>query len=79
MQCAEDYVRYCCQFVLDNCGSDLAFITQLIDKTAVERLQHVAASPFARCSYTKAIEQLKEAVANGREFKEPVCHVLFCF
>ena len=41
MRCAEDYVRYCCKFLLDNCQGDLEFITKMIDKTAVARLQQV--------------------------------------
>lgn len=32
----------------------------------------VAASPFARCSYTEAIEKLEAAVAGGRQFDNPV-------
>lgn len=72
MQCAEDYVRYCCKFLLENCQGDLEFITKMIDKTAVERLQQVASTPFKRITYTEAIELLEKAVAEGKKFEYPV-------
>lgn len=49
MQCAEDYVRYCCRHLLDNCRADLNFINSMIDKTAIARLEQVGA--FARRSF----------------------------
>jgi asparaginyl-tRNA synthetase len=72
MRCAEDYVRYCCQFLLDNCPADLAFMEKMVDKACLERLRHVAASPFARCSYTEAIELLQKAQAGGKVFENKV-------
>jgi asparaginyl-tRNA synthetase len=72
MRCAEDYVRYCCRFVLERCMPDLQFIVKMIDSKAIERLQHVANSNFARCSYTEGIELLQKAVAEGRKFEDMV-------
>ncbi|KAI8475840.1 MAG: hypothetical protein J3K34DRAFT_16650 [Monoraphidium minutum] len=72
MRCAEDYVRYCCRWVLDHCGADLAFITKMYDAGARDRLEQVASSPFARCSYTEAIEKLEAAIKGGRKFDNPV-------
>ena len=72
MKCAEDYVRYCCQFLLDRCLPDLQFMESMIDKTCIERLKHVASQPFARCSYTEAIEILQKAAAEGKQFVEKV-------
>jgi hypothetical protein len=51
---------------------DLEFINKMIDKTAIERLQHVAGSPFKRITYTEAIELLEKAVADGHKFEYPV-------
>jgi asparaginyl-tRNA synthetase len=72
MQCAEDYVKYCLNYVLEHCPEDLAFISKMYDKEALDRVKHVAASPFGRVSYTEAIELLKKAVADGKEFVYPV-------
>eukprot|EP00878_Enallax_costatus_P019561 GHUV01020638.1.p1 GENE.GHUV01020638.1~~GHUV01020638.1.p1 ORF type:complete len:494 (+),score=175.85 GHUV01020638.1:420-1901(+) len=74
MRCAEDYVRFCCQFVLDRCMPDLQFIVKMIDKEAINRLQHVASSSFTRCSYTEGIELLQEAVAKGHDFEDKNIH-----
>ena len=73
MQCAEDYVRFCCRFVLDNCRPDLEFITKMIDSEAISRLEQVASTPFMRLSYTEAIEKLEEVVKEGKKkFQYPV-------
>lgn len=73
MQCAEDYVRYCCRHLLDHCQGDLAFVTSMIDKTAVERLEQVATTPFKRVTYTEAIAILEEAIkAKKKKFEFPV-------
>ncbi|KAL4434001.1 hypothetical protein ABPG75_000442 [Micractinium tetrahymenae] len=73
MQCAEDYVRYCCRYILDNCRPDLEFINSMIDKTAIARLEQVADSSFKRVSYTEAIEILEGVVKSGKKkFEFPV-------
>lgn len=41
MRCAEDYVRFCCKYLLEHCMPDLAFINKMIDATAIARLQQV--------------------------------------
>uniref|UniRef100_A0A7S0RKV4 asparagine--tRNA ligase n=1 Tax=Chlamydomonas leiostraca TaxID=1034604 RepID=A0A7S0RKV4_9CHLO len=72
MQCAEDYVRFCCKFLLDNCRQDLEFVAKMIDSSAIERLEQVAHTPFKRVTYTEAIELLEKAVAGGKKFEYPV-------
>jgi asparaginyl-tRNA synthetase len=73
MQCAEDYVRYACRWLLEHCRDDLEFITKQVDKTAVARLEHVASTPFKRLSYTEAVEILEGVVRDGKKkFEFPV-------
>ena len=67
MSLAEDYVRYCCQYVLDNCAQDLAFFEKMVDKTCVTRLKQVAETPFVRITYTKAVEMLQEAIKSKKK------------
>jgi len=72
MNCAEDYVRFCCKYLLDNCMPDLEFINKMIDSAAIDRLKQVAETPFVRCTYTEAIEILETAVREKKkkfEFK----------
>ena len=72
MDLAEDFIKYCVRWALDNCQDDLAFLNKMIDKTLLERLNFVVDNDFVRLSYTKAIEILEEAVKNGRKFEFPV-------
>jgi asparaginyl-tRNA synthetase len=72
MNCAEDYVRFCCAFLLERCRSDLEFIVKMVDKGAIERLQQVVDTPFKRLPYTEAIEVLEKAVQGGHKFENEV-------
>eukprot|EP01023_Acetabularia_acetabulum_P048976 TRINITY_DN5201_c0_g1_i6.p1 TRINITY_DN5201_c0_g1~~TRINITY_DN5201_c0_g1_i6.p1 ORF type:complete len:422 (-),score=86.51 TRINITY_DN5201_c0_g1_i6:479-1744(-) len=69
MKCAEDYVQFCCRYLLEHCMSDLEFIVKMIDKEAIDRLKHVAYTPFKRLPYTEAIDILVEAVKSGKQFE----------
>ncbi len=72
MDLAEEFIKYCVQWALDNCKEDLEFLNKRIDKGLVERLKGVLDGPFKRLTYTDGIEILEKAVANGQEFQYPV-------
>ena len=72
MDLAEDFIKYCVRWALENCQDDLAFLNQMIDKTLLERLHFVLENDFQRLTYTEGIEILEEAVRNGRKFEFPV-------
>ena len=72
MDLAEDFIKYCVRWALDNCQDDLAFLNKMIDKTLLERLNFVVENDFVRLPYTKGIEILEEAVKNGRKFEFPI-------
>ncbi|MGN1263305.1 MAG: asparagine--tRNA ligase, partial [Prevotella sp.] len=72
MDLEEDFIKYCVQWALDNCGDDLEFLNKMIDKTLIERLRSVVEGSFVRLPYTEGIKILEEAVANGRKFEFPV-------
>lgn len=61
MNCAEDYVRYLCQYLLNHCLDDLSFLSRLYDRNCIKRIEGVAKEKFARVTYTEAIEILKDA------------------
>jgi len=69
MECAESYLKFCIRYVLEFCKEDLEFFDKFIEKGLIERLQHVASSPFAHIPYTKAVEILKTA---PKQFEFPV-------
>uniref|UniRef100_A0A2N9IIP8 asparagine--tRNA ligase n=1 Tax=Fagus sylvatica TaxID=28930 RepID=A0A2N9IIP8_FAGSY len=72
MNCAEAYVRFLCQWLLDNCLDDMEFMADKFDKTCIDRLRMVSSTPFERISYTEAVELLEEAVKSGRKFENQV-------
>ncbi|CAL0321878.1 unnamed protein product [Lupinus luteus] len=72
MNCAEAYVKYLCQWLLDNCLEDMKFMVDKFDKGCIDRLEMVASTPFIRVTYTEAVEILEEAVKNGKKFENEV-------
>ena len=69
MDLIEDMIKYCIQYVLDNCPEEMKFFNQFIDNTLLERLNHVLNSEFVRMPYTEAIDHLLKA---KKKFENPV-------
>ncbi|XP_061347583.1 asparagine--tRNA ligase, cytoplasmic 1 isoform X2 [Gastrolobium bilobum] len=72
MNCAEAYVKFMCEWLLENCLEDMEFMADKFDKGCIDRLKMVASTPFIRVSYTEAVEILEEAVKNGKKFENEV-------
>lgn len=66
---AEEYLKALIGEVLEHCKEDLAFFDQFVEKGLLERLKHVHQTPFARLTYSEAIEILKE---SKRQFEYPI-------
>ncbi len=64
MDLIEDMVKSCIEYVMDNAMEELKFFNQFVDKTLLERLDHVLKSDFVKMTYTEAIEILKEATVK---------------
>ncbi|KAL8271071.1 hypothetical protein Esti_004988 [Eimeria stiedai] len=69
MQVAEAYVKFCVQWCLDNCASDLEWFEKNQERGLLSRLENILAAPFERLSYTDAIVllQKEESKANFEE------------
>ncbi|BEG99674.1 asparagine--tRNA ligase [Bacteroides sedimenti] len=72
MQLAEDFIKYCVKWALDNCMEDIQFLNNMFDKELVSRLEFVLEHEFVRLPYTDGIRILEEAVANGHKFEFPI-------
>ena len=72
MQLAEDFIKYCLQWALDNCMDDIQFLNDMFDKELINRIKFVLADKFVRLPYTEGIRILEEAVAKGRKFEFPI-------
>jgi len=66
---AENMMQYMFKAVLDECGDDLAFFNQRVDKTVIERLENVVNNDFERMEYTEAVNILESC---GKKFEFPV-------
>lgn len=72
MDLAEDFIKYCVRWALENCKDDLAFLNKMVDKTLLDRLSFVVNHDFVRLTYTEGIKILEQAVADGHKFEFPV-------
>lgn len=69
MDLAERMLKFIIQYCLDNASEEMAFFNQFIDKTLLERLQHILNSEFGHVTYTEAVEILEK---SGQKFEYPV-------
>lgn len=72
MDLEEDFIKYCVNWALENCGDDLEFLNKMIDKTLIQTLESVVKEDFVRLSYTEGIRILQEAVEKGHKFEFPI-------
>jgi asparaginyl-tRNA synthetase len=80
MNLAEDLLKYCVQYALDNCKDDLDFLAERLaneekqkpqnersEMGLLEKLQFCLANDFERLTYTEAIEILKNSNPNKKK------------
>jgi asparaginyl-tRNA synthetase len=69
MDCAEAYLKFVVNHVLNHCPEEMTFFDTFIEKGIIDRLKNVVESSFARLTYTEAIEILER---SGKSFQFPV-------
>jgi asparaginyl-tRNA synthetase len=80
MELAESFMKYLCQYALDNCMDDLEFLDkrateeeqskpkeQRSELGLIDRLKFVTENSFQRLSYTEAIDVLKNSNPNKKK------------
>lgn len=72
MDLAEDFIKYCVRWALDNCKDDIEFLAEHYDKELIDRLNFVLDKSFARITYTEGVEILEAAVKDGHKFEFPI-------
>lgn len=69
MDLAEEFVKYLIKYAIDNCGEDLEFLNNMIDKTLIDKLKIVLENQFVRITYTEAVSIL---TASGKKWEYQV-------
>ncbi len=69
MDLAEEFIKFCVKYAIDNCGEDLEFLNKMFDKELIERLNSVVNVDFKRVTYTEGVKILEE---SGAKFEFPV-------
>lgn len=69
MDLAEEFIKYCIRFALENARDDIEFLQQMYDPDLISRLEGVINTEFVRLTYTEGIEILEK---SGKKFEFPV-------
>lgn len=69
MDLAESFIKRIIRDVLNNCGEDMQFFEERIEKGLIQNLELVLNKDFKRISYTEAVEILKN---SGQTFEYEV-------
>ncbi len=69
MDLAEDFIKFCVKYALENAKDDIDFLAQMYDNELIERLNFVCSDDFVRLSYTEGVKILEE---SGKKFEFPV-------
>lgn len=69
MDLAEEFIKYCINYALQNCADDIQFLNDMFDKNLIETLRFVVDNEFIRLPYTEGIKILQE---SGKKFEFPV-------
>ncbi|PQQ13798.1 asparagine--tRNA ligase cytoplasmic 2 [Prunus yedoensis var. nudiflora] len=69
INCADDFLKFLCKWVLENCPEDMKFVSQRIDKTRADHLHSVISSSFERISYTEALDAIKKVTEKKIDTK----------
>ncbi|MDD3214008.1 MAG: asparagine--tRNA ligase [Eubacteriales bacterium] len=69
MALAEDMLKYVITHVMQAAPEEMDFLNRFVEKGLLDKLNAVANSEFARCTYTEAIDILQK---SGQKFEYPV-------
>ncbi|KAG6677814.1 hypothetical protein I3842_14G045900 [Carya illinoinensis] len=69
MSCADDFFKFLCKWVLDNCPEDMKFVSKRIDKTRIDRLQSMIYSKVEKITYTEVVDVLGKVADQKFEVK----------
>lgn len=65
MELGESLITHLVRHVLDDCSEDIGLFAQYVERELMEQLERIVSAPFARITYTEAIDLLQR---SGRSF-----------
>lgn len=66
MDCAEEYIKYCLNYVLLNNKDDLEWLEKNESKGLLKNLTHIVEEDFERVTYTEAIKALQKNAKKAK-------------
>lgn len=66
MDCAEEYIKYCINYILTNHMDDLDWLEKNESKKLISSLQHIVENEFGRVTYTDAIKELQKKAKKAK-------------
>ena len=73
MDCAEEYIKYCINYVLKNHKDDLEWLekNEKPSKKLIANLKHIVDNEFGRITYTEAIKELQKKAKKAKFTEQP--------
>ncbi len=69
MECAESYLKFCVDAILEECPQEIELCDNLLEKGLIKRLHQLISTPFAILTYSEGIDILQK---SGKTFEHPV-------
>lgn len=58
MNCADEYFKFLCKWILQNCSEEMKFVSKRIDKSSSYRLESMISSSIEKISYMEALKKV---------------------
>lgn len=69
MNCANDFFKYLCKWVLEHCSEDMNFVAKRIDNTCKNRLQQIISGSPEMISYHEAMDAIRKLSTQAEDKK----------
>ncbi|KAL5862038.1 hypothetical protein ACOSQ4_003334 [Xanthoceras sorbifolium] len=69
INCADDYFKFLCKWIMENCSQDMEFVSKRIDKSCIDRLQSIISSSSEKVTYAEAVKVLETVTDRIFEIK----------
>lgn len=77
MNCAEDFFKFFCKWVWDNCPEDIKVVSKRIDKTCIDRLQSLIYSKVEKITYAEVVDVLGKVYTFLKFLGHNILMILF--